>query len=300
MEARRLAVIVLAFAALAWAVSGISYKYFADAGITFITLFAVTRVFKLIAVYASLRAGKAAKEPIKNWPEALLIILNGIFSTTTPVLFILALNYTTLSNTYFLHYTMPAWVMIFAVSFLGERMSARKAAAIAIMAAGVFMIARPDASQAVNMGAMLAIASAISYTGDVVTARELRDYSYHTVTLYTNVIQVIALVPLMLILGLPSAGTLDIAALAIIGAMLGAASYAYYFALEKIEASAAALVNLLELFFAAALAFFLLGEAPHASDAAGYALILSAILIIVLRKSDIENFERLLHFPKKH
>ena len=87
--------------------------------------------------------------------------------------------------------------------------------------------------------------------------------------------------------------------LALTGIALGIASYAYYFALEKIEASKAAVVTLLELVFASGLAFLFFGELPTGVELFGYVIMLEAMLILVLRRIDITNFERLIYLNRK-
>ncbi|MCR4336056.1 MAG: DMT family transporter, partial [archaeon] len=85
-----------------------------------------------------------------------------------------------------------------------------------------------------------------------------------------------------------------------LGLFRGVASDLYYFALEHLEASTAAIITLSELVFASILAFFILGEVPTGSELLGYMIILFAGMIIILRKSDIEDFEYLLHLRRKH
>ncbi|HLC79380.1 MAG TPA: DMT family transporter [archaeon] len=301
MKQRSAAIADLLFAMCIWAVAGTSYKLFQAAGITLIVYFIVTRFFKMLSVIAIYKKQKLKHEPIKNWYEFFHIFLNAAFSVLTPVFFFISLQYTTLSNTYFLAYTMPAWVLVFSVIFLKEHFSAKKAIALCLTLLGIYIIARPEGITSINPGVIFAILSALSFTGDVITARELKNYSYQTVSLYSNILQFMLFIPAVIAIGIPPQDNpLALVALSVLGIMLGVASYAYYFALEKIEASLAAIITLLELLAASVLAFFLLGESPAPTDYAGYVLILYSAIILVLRTPNIKNFERLLHIKMKH
>ena len=87
--------------------------------------------------------------------------------------------------------------------------------------------------------------------------------------------------------------------MAAIGILLGIASDMYYHALDILEASTAAIVSFSELIFAGILAFIFFSELPKGGEIAGYALILLAGAILVLRTADIEYFERLLWFTDR-
>ena len=84
-----------------------------------------------------------------------------------------------------------------------------------------------------------------------------------------------------------------------LGLLLGVASDLYYLALHELEASTSAIISFLELFFASIGAFLIFGETPSGTEFIGYLLILTASTILILRKADIKNFERLLHFTDR-
>ncbi len=302
LNSKNVAFIGLVFASLIWAVAGVAYKLFISLGYTFAFLFLVTRFFKFTSVWAIGGIRETRHQPIKDRKELALILLNGIFSVATPVFFVLSLSHTSLSNAYFLNYTMPAWVLVLSVLLLGEKISSKKIIGVLLTIAGIIAIARPVDVFSISPGIVFGILSALSFSGDVITARGLKNYSYHTVTIYTNLFQFLVFVPLVFTAGfLPaSLDFISTGAIVLMGALLGIASYAYYFALEKIEASSAAIISLLELFFAAILGYLIFSEVPASPEVLGYGLILAAIVMLVLRKPSIENFERLLHFHRKH
>ena len=304
--AEKTAVLALLIAAFIWAMAGVSYKLFLAAGFTLAIIFWVSRLFKLLAVLGIAYYKKIPHMGIESVKDLKFVVLNALFSLGTPLFFVLALEQTTLPNVYFLNYTMPAWVFIFAAFFLGEKINAKKIFAVLLTLLGIFFIASPESIFSVNPGIIFGVLSALSFSGDIITSRELKDYRFHTVSIYSNALQLLAFSVIVLAFFPESfavAATLPLdwlAALAFAGALLGYASDLYYYALEKIEASAAAMVSLSELFFASALALLIFGTKPLLNELAGYALILVSVSIFILRKSDIEYFEYLLHFRKRH
>jgi drug/metabolite transporter (DMT)-like permease len=61
-----------------------------------------------------------------------------------------------------IEFTMPIWTAILAASFLGERMTAGKIAAIVLGVVGVVIIVRPAAGE-INPGQLIALAAAVGF-----------------------------------------------------------------------------------------------------------------------------------------
>jgi drug/metabolite transporter (DMT)-like permease len=61
-----------------------------------------------------------------------------------------------------IEFTMPIWTAILAASFLGERMTAGKIAAIALGVVGVLIIVRPETGE-INPGQMIALGAAVGF-----------------------------------------------------------------------------------------------------------------------------------------
>ncbi len=299
---RNSAALWLVLASFVWALAGVSWKYFSTLGYAFITVFLVSRIFKFLTVGAISYYRFRVHEPIKNAKEFSVIFLNALFSVGTPLCFFMALGYTTVSNAYFLQYTMPAWVLVAAVLLLGEKLTSKKLAGFVLTIGGIALIASPSAGLEINAGFLLGILAAFSQTGDIITARALKDYSYHTISFYSNFLQLVMVaIILPLLFPVTAAGfeAIPLLAFAAIGVLLGIASDLYYHVLDTLEASTAAIISFSELFFAGALAFIIFGERPLGNELIGYALILSAGVIIVLRRADIWRFEHLLRFTDR-
>src|SRR3989344_1937435 len=303
MEDRKCAIVLLITASFVWAGVGISWKYFILLGIAFMTVFMVSRLFKFLSVLFIAYYRVKQHEPIKNAGELFTIFLNACFSVGTPLFFVLALGNTTISNAYFLMYTMPAWVLIASVLILGETMSPKKLGGILLTLTGITLIAAPwNSGFQINLGLVYGLLAAFSHTGDIITSRELKDYAYHTVSLYSNFMQLVVaaiVTPLFFEITFNGLEPVPLLAMAAIGILLGIASDMYYHALDILEASTAAIVSFSELIFAGILAFIFFSELPKESELIGYVLIFLAGAVLVLRTADIERFEHLLRFTDR-
>jgi drug/metabolite transporter (DMT)-like permease len=71
-----------------------------------------------------------------------------------------------------IEFTMPIWTAILAASFLGERMTAAKIAAIALGVVGVLVIVRPETGQ-INPGQLIALAAAVGFGISVAMMKSL-------------------------------------------------------------------------------------------------------------------------------
>ena len=299
----KLPIIALFFAGAVWAVAALSYKFFLAAGISLAIIFVVTRLFKMLSVLAIAKQKNVHLLKITDSKEMFFLFLNALFSMGTPVFFVLALSYTSLTNVYFIHYTMPAWVFILAAIFLGENINVKKIGAVGATLLAMFLISNPVELFSVNPGIVFAFLSALSFAGDIITARELKAYSYHAISIYSNALQLLLFSVISLaIFNKPviHISLVDIGTLAIVGILLGLASYLYYYSLQKIEASTAGVISMSELIFTFILGFSLLGEIPNGLELAGYALISVSAIVLLLRTADITDFENLLLMRKKH
>jgi drug/metabolite transporter (DMT)-like permease len=71
-----------------------------------------------------------------------------------------------------IEFTMPIWTAILAATFLGERMTAWKVAAIVLGLIGVLVIVRPDTGQ-INPGQTIALAAAIGFGISIALVKSL-------------------------------------------------------------------------------------------------------------------------------
>ena len=71
-----------------------------------------------------------------------------------------------------IEFTMPIWTAILAASFLGERMTVWKIAAIVLGIVGVIVIVRPETGQ-INPGQLIALAAAVGFGISVAMMKSL-------------------------------------------------------------------------------------------------------------------------------
>jgi drug/metabolite transporter (DMT)-like permease len=84
----------------------------------------------------------------------------------------LALTLIPLAQVVSIEFTMPIWTAILAASFLGERITVWKAAAIVLGLVGVFVIVRPAAGE-VNSGQLIVLVAAVALAVTVVMMKSL-------------------------------------------------------------------------------------------------------------------------------
>ncbi len=100
-----------------------------------------------------------------------------------------ALTLIPLAQVVSIEFTMPIWTAILAVSFLGERMTVWKIAAIALGLVGVVIIVRPAAGE-INPGQLIALAAAVGFGISVAMMKSLtRTENTPTIIFWMLVIQ---------------------------------------------------------------------------------------------------------------
>jgi drug/metabolite transporter (DMT)-like permease len=91
-----------------------------------------------------------------------------------------------------IEFTMPIWTAILAASFLGERMTVWKVAAIVLGVVGVVVIVRPETGQ-INPGQLVALVAAVGFGISVAMMKSLtRTESTLTIIFWMLVIQSVA------------------------------------------------------------------------------------------------------------
>jgi drug/metabolite transporter (DMT)-like permease len=91
-----------------------------------------------------------------------------------------------------IEFTMPIWTAILAVSFLGERMTVWKVAAIVLGLVGVLVIVRPATGQ-INPGQLIALAAAVGFGISVALVKFLtRTESTLSILFWMLVVQSVA------------------------------------------------------------------------------------------------------------
>jgi len=105
-----------------------------------------------------------------------------------------------------IEFTMPIWTALLAATFLSERMTVWKIAAIALGVVGVVMIVRPATGE-INPGQLIALGAAVGFSISMILAKSLtRTESALSILFWMIVVQSVAgFVPTLLAWTWPSA-----------------------------------------------------------------------------------------------
>ncbi|WP_342729707.1 DMT family transporter [Bradyrhizobium sp. B117] len=105
-----------------------------------------------------------------------------------------------------IEFTMPIWTALMAATFLSERMTVWKIAAVALGVVGVVMIVRPATSE-INPGQLIALGAAIGFSISMILAKSLtRTESALSILFWMTVVQfVVGLLPTLYVWTWPSA-----------------------------------------------------------------------------------------------
>jgi drug/metabolite transporter (DMT)-like permease len=168
-----------------------------------------------------------------------------------------------------------------AVAFLGERVDARRWAAIAIGFAGVLSALEP--AGALTPGALFALASAVCFAVSTILIKQLtRDTDSLTLVVWGAIGQALLSAPFAAFMWRPPAGQ-DWLFLGLLGVCAIALQFAMLAAYRRGDVSALAPLDYTRLITGAAVGFLAFGETPSLAVAAGAVLIVAGNLLLVTR-----------------
>lgn len=183
-----------------------------------------------------------------------------------------------------IEFTTPIWGALLAVLFLGERMSARKIAAILLGLVGVLVIVRPGAT-AVDPGHLIMLAGAVAFGISVVMVKSLtRTDSVVAIIFWMLIIQsIIGLVPAIAVWRTP---TPEMWPWILVVSFTGMSShFCMARALSYAEATVVMPMDFLRLPLSALIGFLLYSERIDLFTAVGAALILTGNLFNLQRRA---------------
>lgn len=123
----------------------------------------------VIVVSVGLATGKLREVRFDRLP---LHLLRNLSHFTGQNLWFYALSLISLAKLFALEFTSPIWVVVFAVLFLGERLTRARAGAVALGFLGALLVAQPGAGGD-PVGLSLAAASAVGFAGSIVCTKLL-------------------------------------------------------------------------------------------------------------------------------
>jgi drug/metabolite transporter (DMT)-like permease len=234
--------------------------------------------------------GAGAGRPGMTWGRVLAIAvgLGAIGYATQASMFFAALQLMDASLLALLLYTYPVMVTVVAVLLGRDRLTARRGAALVAASGGTLLVLLGAGGVSFHpLGALLAFASAVTYTAYILVA--------------DTVVHRLSPVVLSALVMTGAAGTLGgravltgdtdvtfgwrgwfwVACIAVVSTVV--AMLAFFAGLERTGASTAAIMSTFEPVVTAALATLILGEALTAVQLAGGILVLSSVAVLQLR-----------------
>jgi drug/metabolite transporter (DMT)-like permease len=195
---------------------------------------------------------------------------------------------TTTSRTAICAYTMPVWATLLACLFLGERLDARRSAALLLGIGGLLVLFWPLLGDGLPVGALYALGSAVSWAAGTVYLKWARIAAHPiAITAWQLVAGTVAVAIGLLIDGLAMNGgavSTDIHLSSLAGLLYStfigtALAYLLWFqSVGRLPASTAGLGTLLVPVIGVVAAVLLLGDRPTGHDLIGFGLIFAAAL----------------------
>jgi len=221
------------------------------------------------------------KNAISLAPNKLsLLIWRGVLNTVAVILFFLAAQYTTITNTHMLNMTYPFFIFLFSPLFLrSEKTSPWMYVVLIAALLGIWLVINPHWS-AINKGDLFGLLSGIVAAFAVITLNMARQYDSTPVILFYlmsigTVINGLAMLPVFV---WPKGGQwLLLGASAAMG-FLGQVCITYGY--KYISARSGGLVSTSRILYAVVLGMLIFGEDLTLRIAAGGLLILLAIVAV--------------------
>jgi drug/metabolite transporter (DMT)-like permease len=222
--------------------------------------------------------------------DLLLVITSGVLLSLHFTTFILAVKETTIANATFLVNTSPVMLAVLSPLLIKERTTSREVVAVVVATLGILLVAHAgNAFRAFGLGDVSALLAAFFVAIYALLGRRLRTGGMST-SCYTAYVYTVATVTSLFMLAAfnvqpflayDAQNIVAIIALGVVPTGLGHTLYNY--ALGSVKTVTANILPLMEPIIASLFAVFLFAETPTIVQTAGYALILLAVLIVVLR-----------------
>jgi drug/metabolite transporter (DMT)-like permease len=236
----------------------------------------------LVAVSGGLAAIRAPGR--RAW---LVIVLAGGGQAAIAFVSLSALRYIPAATLTFLFYTYPAWVAIISAARGAERVSGRRAVALALSLAGIaLMVGMPGTGGLHPLGALLALSSALLYAAYIPMIDWLgRGLPPAVTSAYATlgagtILVAVALAQGGLALRFAPVGWAAVLVLAVVSTVL--AFLAFLRGLAEIGPVRTAIVSTIEPFWTALLGSVVLGQQVGPRTLAGGLLIAAAVILLQL------------------
>lgn len=206
------------------------------------------------------------------------VAVNSVLYTLVVGTFVLSTAGTSAANAIFLQYAAPLLVAIGAVWFFGERLGVRRVAALALGMAGVGTILWCTWGTPERSGVLYGIGSAVAFASFMLVQRSIRTGNAVALSCAYNLAAALLMLPLAWGVLRVSGGALLVAAA--MGTLQLGVPYALFIrGLQRVGATDAALIMLIEPVLNPVWTWLAVREEPHWSTFLGGTLILLALVI---------------------
>jgi putative transposase len=288
-------------AATIYGFTGVFIRFLTDLGLN---VYSINFLELLIGLPLILLVARVGRERVQRptGQECLWLSLIGLCYFATTMALFYAYNYTTIANVEFLHYMSPLLTAAGAALLLKETLNRGKLIALVLSAVGLALILNPDLAldNQMQLGNLLAFASALSVAATTLLGRKLRDRSAYFTAFWSTLAAAIVYAPLFFthnsisglehfppnLEALATQGLKQIGSIALVSLLfIGVAAPLYYSGLRYLEASKAGVVLLTEVVVAVIVAAVFYKEIPSALNIFGGLLILASGIIILKEES---------------
>jgi drug/metabolite transporter (DMT)-like permease len=156
---------LLSFSVMAIAIRGLS------GSLSILEILAVRAAIGLLIVLAVMAARPELRHCIRTQRLGLHLLRNGVHYGSQ-YLWAWSLLLLPLATVFALEFTMPAWTILLAPFFLGERMTPSRIGAVVFGIAGVLVIVRPGLDT-FQPAALMVLAAALGYAINIIATKKL-------------------------------------------------------------------------------------------------------------------------------
>lgn len=288
--------ILIIIAGLFWGSMGIFVRHLNELGFTSVQVACLRLVTAgiLFAVILLIKDPKGFKIKVKDIPLFLALgIVSILFFTCC---YFTAIRLMTMSTAAILLYTSPIWVMILAVIFLKEKLTARKVIALILAFAGCVLVSG-FGGKVTLPGILVGLGSGLGYgLYSIFGSFALRKYSPFTVTCYTFLIAGLGSIavsdPADLFSKIASADNrLALAGFVLLTAVVTAViPFLFYtLGLNRTTAGRAAVLATVEPAAATLFGVFVMNERIGIASAVGILLVFAAIIVLSIKQKKQDN-----------
>lgn len=212
------------------------------------------------------------------------VVVRALAEALATVLYLTALFQLPIANAAAINLSAPLFIVVLAVAFMGEKVSAAHWLAVCTGFAGVLLVVQPGL-EGFNAYALVCLLSALFQAlRDLLTRRIAADVPAVLITLSTTVAVTLLAGALSLVEGWRAFAPRDLGLLALAAAFLMGAYYLIVDAMRHGELSLVAPFRYTGVLYAIVLGYLIWGDVPNALAWAGIALLVGAGLFVLHRE----------------